>query len=375
MKKPHIVVVGSGFGGLYVVKSLVSLVEQGLVDVTIINRTNYFLFTPLLHEVATGALSSNSITEPLREIFSGTDIRILLGNVDLVDSAAQIVHCGEQKISYDFLVLATGADTNFYDIPGAKEFCFSMKNLAGALRIRSHVIDSFERALLSTDTEEIQKMLSFVVVGGGATGVELAAELVEFVKILEQRYFSYAHGFSSEHKTSVTLVSSGPELLSVFDPFLRKTAVDRLRDEGVTLQMGSAVSQVSADSITLANGTSIPSRMIVWTAGVKALTPRFSGIDPVLSGAKICVDSFLRADGISNIFVLGDIAACGLGDRAKSVPMLAQAAVAQAKIVSNNIIASLHGQSLQEFEYQSRGNLISLGQWYAAGDLGFLNLR
>lgn len=372
MKKPHIVVVGSGFGGLHVAKSLLLLLKKGLIDVTIINRTNYFLFTPLLHEVATGGLSAGSIAESLREIFFGTDVRILLGNVDSIDSSAQIVHFDKHQIHYDFLVLATGADTNFYDIPGAQEFCFSLKNLSEALRIRSSVINSFERAILSPDMDEMQKLLSFVVVGGGATGVELAAELMELVEMLERRYFHRAYDFFRHHHASVTLVNSGQELLSVFSPFLRKTAEQRLRDQGVIVHKGSRVTEVSADHIGLANGVQIFSRMIVWTAGVKPVTPDFSGIVPVFSGGKICVDPFLRAQGFSNIFVLGDIAFCGRGDCVKPVPMFAQAAFSQSKTVSRNIIASLSGKSLEEFEYHSQGNLISLGQWYAAGDLGFL---
>ncbi len=199
--KPHILILGAGFGGMYVARELKSLVKNGDVQVTIVNETNYFLFTPLLHEVATGALAPQSVAEPLREIFAGTDIKICQGTVTSIDREHRTVsvlgdvngddvhHRVKHDIVYDFLVIATGATTNYYNIPGADIHTYPLKTLADAAEIRRRVIDSFEEAVLTDDFEKRAHLLSFTVVGGGATGVETAAELADFISKMVLGYW------------------------------------------------------------------------------------------------------------------------------------------------------------------------------------------
>jgi NADH dehydrogenase len=386
MLKPHIVILGAGFGGTYVAKRLAPHVKAGRIDVTIVNRTNYFLFTPLLHEVATGALSPTSVAEPLREIFSGTGVRVAQGTVQSVDLAAKKVKLSGTSsctLSYDHLVIATGAETNYYGIMGADKFTYALKDLSDAARIRSQIIDTFERALLISDPVERARLLSFVVVGGGATGVETAAELAEFVHGMVKRYYSATKGCDLDDPRSckpeepmVTLIHAGPEVLQMFAPSLRAAAQKRLRDSGVVLNLNATVTEVTPHGIKLSSGAVIPSATVIWAAGVKAITPHFEGAMPVVAGGRLAVDEFFRVGGDSSVFALGDVA--GYTDpkarvvdpaKAKPLPMLAQVAAQQACVVADNLVAVIRRRSLKQFSYHSKGSMVSVGQWFALGEI------
>jgi len=388
--KPHVLILGAGFGGVYVAKGLLKQVRtaagNGNIDVTIVNRTNYFLFTPLLHEVATGALTPGSVAEPLREVFRKTNVRVVQGNIDSIDAAKKIVTVSKTPIAYDYLVVATGAETNFYGIEGAEKFSYTLKNLYDAARIRSRIIDSFEKAALAKDPCERARLLSFAIVGGGATGVEMAAELSEFAEAIAQRY--YSHMKWNPHDVQISIIDTGPELLQMFAPKLRAVAMARLKKEGVALHMNSSVTSVSADGLAVTSKSAdpsststasmtIPAATVIWSAGVKAIVPKFKGVQPTLTRGRMNVDEHFMltaptpdaANPFSNIFVLGDAAGYP-----KPVPMLAQAAENQAKIVAKNIVASINRKPLSGFVFNSKGSMVSLGQWFAIGEIFSLKI-
>ncbi len=392
MLKPHIVILGAGFGGTYVAKRLAKHVKKGRIEVTIVNRTNYFLFTPLLHEVATGSLTPTSVAEPLREIFKGTGIRIVQGAVESIDRAAKKVkitgHTSICSLPYDYLIIATGAETNYYNIPGAEKFTHPLKNLLDAARIRSQVINMFEQAILLTDKVERAKLLSFVVVGGGATGVETAAELADFVHGITKRYYGGEkdclpddYRICKPEEPFVTLIHTGPELLQMFKPSLRVAAEKRLRNDGVIIQLNSTVIEVTGQGIKLASGTHIPSATIIWAAGVKPIIPHFEGDMPPLMMGRLAVDEYFRLSADPHIFALGDVA--GYVDRdilntdptkSKTLPLLAQVAEGQAKTVGDNIISSIRKKPLKDFHYHSKGSMVSVGQWFALGEIFTLEI-
>ncbi len=371
--KPHILILGAGFGGVYVAKRLLKQVRAGKIDLTIVNRTNYFLFTPLLHEVATGALTPGSVAEPLREVFHKTNVQVIQGNIDSIDAAKKTATISGTPILYDYLVIATGAETNYYGISGAEKFSLPLKNLLDAARIRSRVIDSFEKAALSNDPAERARLLSFAVVGGGATGVEMAAELSEFAEAIAKRYYREMNWPADE--VQISIVDTGPELLQMFAPKLRKTAMKHLQKEGVALHMNSSVTSVSADGLTLSGNISIPAATVIWSAGVKAIIPKFEGTQPVLVKGRMTVDNhFVLTDAsasntFNTIFVLGDAAGYPT-----PVPMLAQVAENQAKVVASNLLASIAGRPLSGFIYNSKGSMVSLGQWFAIGEIFSLKI-
>lgn len=370
MSRPHIVIVGAGFGGMYAAKRLVPYVQNETIDVTIVNRTNYFLFTPLLHEVATGALSPNDVAEPLREIFHGTGVKILQGEVTGIDTTKNTLRVADSEISYSHLILATGSDTNYYNIPGAADHTLPLKNLHDASMIRDGVINAFERATLAHSAQEKSEALSFVIVGGGASGVETAAEIAEFISEIEHRYYRKCRrtlqaGMTTPEDITITLVST-TSLLKQFHPSIQKAAEERLKHNGVKLKLGVGVTAVEKNRLVLADGTSIPAGMIIWTAGVKPYLPPLAGPVSIHASGKLITDNKLLVKGTTNVFALGDSA---MIESDPMIPMLAQVAVGQADTVAYNVLATIENRSTLPYSFKSKGSLVSLGQWFAAGEV------
>jgi NADH dehydrogenase len=367
MKKPHVVIVGAGFGGVYTARHLVPYVKKGLIDVTVVNKTNYFLFTPLLHEVATGGLSGRSVTEPIRHIFAGTGVMFHQGTVESIDSKNHELVVDGKKVSYDYAVVATGAVTNFYGITGAEEHSLVLKNLSDAIEIRERIIDAFEDTSCVENGEGRKRDLAFVVVGGGATGVEMVAEMAEFIHALYEKYFEGVSTIKKED-ISIHLVNTAPDVLVMLDPVLRAKALRHLSRLGVSLHMNTSVAEVTADKVVFADGASIDTRFVFWAGGITPTAPACVSFDPVRTGGKFAVDTFLRMKGEAGVFVIGDTACVDTPD-GKGYPALAQIAVQQAEVVAHNIVASITQKPLKAFSYTVRGTMISLGQWYAVGQI------
>ncbi|MFA6459337.1 MAG: NAD(P)/FAD-dependent oxidoreductase [Candidatus Paceibacterota bacterium] len=369
MIKPHIVILGAGFAGTYVAKRLAKRVKRGEIDVTIVNRTNYFLFTPLLHEVATGSLSPGSVAEPIREIFHKTGVEFFQGTVQTIDTVNRRVHVRgndtRHTLTYDYLVIATGAESNYYNIPGAEQFTMPLKDLQDAAEIRTRVIDAMERAVVSEDPDERKLLLSFTVVGGGPTGVETATELEEFICGMVNRYYRNCE----PQEASISLIHTGTELLQQFPPTLRKAAAERVAKKRITLILGKTVTSVDPKGLTLSDGTHVLSGTTIWAAGVKAIIPDFEGGTPPLSSGRLTVDQFFRLVGEERVYALGDVAAYADSKNNISIPMLAQAAVGESKVVAANIVSAISGSTLRSFRYRSKGSLVSLGQWFAVGQV------
>lgn len=364
-ERPRVVIIGGGFGGTYTARFLKRAVRRREISVTLINRTNYFLFTPLLHEVATGGISPILIAEPLREIFRQSGLNILETNVIGVDPTRRVVTTTSGEVSYDYLVVSAGAETNFYNIPGAREHSLVLKNLFDAVMIRDRVIESFERARSASAKDEA-KLLSFVVVGGGATGVELAAELAELVYDTLCSYYGRLSRIC--HSAQVTLVSSDQEVLKQFPLSLRRAAVLVLARKRVNLRLGAVVTAVTDNQIEFKNSAPLSTTNVFWAAGVKSTAIDLPGVERCSDG-RIMIDSFLQATKLKRIFVVGDMAAFIEKKDGQPLPMLAQVAVEQARVLAKNIMASINGTTFQPFRYHSRGSLVSLGQWYAVGEI------
>jgi NADH dehydrogenase len=381
-RKPHIVIIGAGFGGVYTAKYLLRELDD-LADVTLVSRDNYFLFTPLLHEVATGSLSHQSVVEPVAEIFRGTHLHFCQGevhNIDLVGKSVQGENCSFQ---YDYLVIASGAETNTYGIPGVAEHSLKLKTLSDAVTLRKRVIESIKKASHTDDQAERKRLLSFVIVGAGPTGVELAAELTEFVFQVAKSYYARA---LSAHEISITLIASSPDIVPQFSPKVRARALTILTRKGIEILLGTAVTKVSADGVEVKSGF-ISAGTIVWVAGVEASLPSMTGEVHLHKSGRLMVNEFLQIEGHTEAFAIGDAA---------MVPQLAQAAVQEAKVVAKNISTLIKVKQdcttdsslkitsrnmsacnpraqtppvLSRFVYKSKGMLISLGSWQAAGDI------
>ncbi len=364
-EKKKVVILGGGFGGLYTYKGLYKYFKHHEIDITIVNRNNYFLFTPMLHEVATGGVAHHQVVESIRQVIYKTNDRLHIANVESVDCQAQKVRTSIGELPYDILVVALGATTNFFNAPGAEEHSFVLKDLRDAIRLRTTLIETFEKASEIADIDERKKALSFAVVGGGPTGVELVAEIAE---LYMTTFLKYYHGIITPADISLYLINAGPEILSPFHPSLRKNALAALRHSGVTVMLDSVVKEVKQGSIVFNDDSSLDVSHIIWTAGVKPHAPMFTHTTPQDKAGRIMVNQSLQMIDCPNVFVIGDMASVA-GDDGKPLPMLAQVAERQGLHTGKNIKRLVEGKPLLPFIYDSSGQLASLGQWNAIADI------
>ena len=379
-KKPHIVIVGAGFGGVYTAKHLVKELGDS-ADITLINRDNYFLFTPLLHEVATGSLSHQSVVEPIPEIFRKTHVHFAQTEVHRIDFDNKSVEAKLRTFSYDYLVVASGAQTNTYGIPGVKENAFALKTLSDAVKLRTRIIDSVKRASQTNDADMRKRLLSFIVVGGGPTGVELTAELSEFVVQVARSYYSNA---LATNEIFITLIASGSAIAPQFSPQVRAKALSVLKGKGIQVLLDTAVTEVTGDGVEISEmakpgepprSRSITSGTIVWVAGIAATMPEMKGEAHMHKSGRLMVNEYLQVDGHTDAFALGDSAILAIKEGGMPVPQLAQTATQEAKIVAQNISILINGgadpknAALVPFKLHLNGMLISLGSGQASGDI------
>jgi len=359
----HIVILGGGFGGVYTTKYLLSLLKnRSDVKITLVSRDNYFLFTPLLHEVATGGLNRHNIVEPIRNLFTSNLFEFVKSDIKEVDFPKKIVHTGLCDISYDYLVIALGSTTNFYGIPGAQEHCLDLKNIEAAAAVRNRIIDSLETASKSKG-KDIRSYLTFTVVGGGPTGVELAAEVADFVR--QMLRYDYHH---LGKEFTVHLVQRGETILPFISASSRQKAHDELIHQGVTILLGSEVTKVFPDGIEINHTKKIPASTIVWTSGIR---PRQIAMKPSIVDARgfIPVNKYLQVPSQKNVFALGDCALFTNPGEDKPVPALAQTATIQARYVARNIVHALKNKPLEPCRVRLSGLLVSVGQRYAVAEL------
>ena len=358
-----VVILGSGFAGIYGALSTYANCGEK-VSITIINRTNYFLFTPMLHEVATGGLGSHQIVESIREVIYKKNINFLEADVASIDVMKKEVVTNNGNVPYDILVVALGATTNFFGTPGAAEHTYVLKNLKDALTIRDRIIDIFEQASMEKDQAKRKQMLSFVVVGGGATGVEIITEIAELCTETLAKYYK---GKIDCGDVTISLVNSGPELLSVFGAKTRAYALKILQKDGINVLLNTQVKEVTSTEVVFGNGARLGTNTVIWTAGVKP-TPisTIGGEFQKDKGDRIITDTAFRVAGHEDIFAVGDVAHVDATSE-RGLPMLAQIAVQQGNLLGKNIARSLAGKSLENFSYHTKGEMVSLGRHKASG--------
>jgi NADH dehydrogenase len=353
MNKTKIVIIGGGFGGVYTARNLYRLYGD-TAEITLINKQNYFLFTPLLHEVATGSLTPDSVMESLREIFLGTSVTCVEDTVNSVDRTNKVVTTTNSSYKYDYLVVSTGAETNYFGIAGAQENSLTLKNVSDAILLRNHIIDTLEKSTQIKNTNKI----SFAIIGAGATGVELSAEIIEYARSILKSF--YSDSLINENDIEVILITNTPQIISVFPEKMRILAQSILEKKGVNIITNATVTKVEKGLITFSDQTTLTVHTVIWVAGVK---PSLSSISGITIGPKgrMEVNEYLQSLEDQNIF--------GLGDSSGIHPMLAQIAVQQAVTVANNIYAHNNGSEPSKFDTKIKGLLISLGKWNALGDI------
>ncbi|HEU5099069.1 MAG TPA: NAD(P)/FAD-dependent oxidoreductase [Roseiflexaceae bacterium] len=361
--RPHVVIIGGGFGGTHAAHAL----RHAPARVTVIDRTNHSVFHPLLYQVATAALSSDEIAAPIRSLLRRQrNAEVLLAEVTGIDVAHRVVQIGTQELPYDYLVLATGSEYNYFGHEEWALYAPNPKTISDARRIRSMIIQTFEQAEQETDPQRIRALLTFVLVGGGPTGVEMAGALAELTRCAIAPEYRHI----DTRTARIMLFESGPRLLNAFPEQLARKAQAELEHKGVEVYTSTPVSAVDATGV-MVDGTHIPSANVIWTAGVKA-TPlgRQLGV-PTDRLGRVKVLPDLSIPGHPEVFVVGDLMVMERDGQAFS-PGLAPIAMQQGTYVGKRIARQVEGQAdAGPFRYWDKGNLATIGRSFAVADLGW----
>lgn len=354
-RKPRVVVLGGGFGGLSAVRAL----RKADVDVVLIDRHNYNTFQPLLYQVATATLNPGDVTWFLRAVREHNPrVRFLNGEVETIDHESRAVRLeGGESVDYDYLIIATGVTANFFGIPGAAEHALPLYTRAQALEVRDRIFAGLEYAAAHRQGEDVR----IVVVGGGATGVETAGALAE----LRNNDMPVTYPELDRKRTHVTLIEMAPQLLSAFGEKSQAYAKAALIKRDVDLRLNTTVKEVRADGVVVNEGEFLPAGVVVWASGIKAPDAVAHWGVPQGRGGRIEVDDHLRVKGLKNVFAVGDIAVED-GDRA--LPQLAQPALQGGAYVAKLIRAELAGEQVGRFEYKDKGILATIGRSSAVAE-------
>jgi NADH dehydrogenase len=359
---PHVVIVGGGFAGLYTARGLAGVP----VDVTIIDQHNYHLFQPLLYQVATAGLNPSDIAAPIRGILrKQKNVSVLLGKVDAVDPAAKRVQLADgAQIRYDYLVLATGATHSYFGHPEWEQVAPGLKTIDDALEIRRRVLLAFEAAERETDPDVQKQWLTFVIVGAGPTGVELAGALSEIARQTIVRDFRRIRPESAR----VILVEGKDRVLPPYPPDLSENARKQLVELGVEVITGATATSITDQEIRLGDRV-IPTRTVLWGAGVQASPLAKSLGVPLDRAGRVLVTPNLTIPGHDDVFVLGDLAAVEQED-GSFVPGVAPAAIQMGQHMGRALERAVAGQPLRPFRYRDKGSLATIGRAAAVADFG-----
>jgi NADH dehydrogenase len=370
---PHVVILGGGFGGLDAARAL----SGAAVRVTLIDRHNYHLFQPLLYQVATASLSPGDVASPIRWILRHQqNAKVLLAEVRGIDVAAKRVfldnsanngHDGHDAVDYDYLIIATGAAHAYFGHPEWATRAPGLKTLDDALDIRRQVLLAFEAAERETDVEAQRRLLTFVIVGGGPTGVELAGALAEIARQSLRQDFRNIHTESAR----ILLIEGSPHVLATFPPHLRDAAAASLTRLGVEVRTGTVVTDVDAEGVKIGEEL-IAAQTVLWAAGVAASpVGRALGV-PLDRAGRIAAEPTLQVPGLPGVFVVGDI--CALQQDGKWLPGVAQVAKQGGQHAAKNVLRAVRGLPLEPFRYRDYGNLATIGRGSAVADIGPLKV-
>lgn len=367
MASKRIVVLGGGFGGAFTAKYLRQKVASN-VTIELINDTNYFVFQPLLPEVAAGIISASDAVTPLRTMLKGVNFRMAHATgVDFAAQTIQVVQGSKRtpiKVDYDHLVIAAGQKSNLSMLPGFAEHGLALQNISDAYLLRNHVIECLEHADVTNDQSLKQRLLTFVVAGGGFSGVEAIGELVEMIRRTLPSYPNI-----EPHEIRSILVQRGSRILPEVPERLSKYAQDKLQKRGVEIKLDTGLVSATGTSVQLADGTSVNTGTIVSTIG-NGPSALALALDIELVRGKIPTDRFLHVCGYDNVWAVGDAAMIAMDDSAELFsPPTAQFATAQAQRVAANLTAALAGQPLKPFKFRSRGAFASIGHYSAVAEV------
>lgn len=359
----RIIVLGGGFGGL---KTAMCLDNKMGFEVLLIDRFNYHQFQPLFYQVATAGLDASNISFPLRKAFHNSkNVRIRIADIIEIQPGRKIVVTSTGEYEYDLLVIATGADTNFFGNDKIASHALPMKSTVEALRLRHHLIQNFENALEETDHEKVMELLTVVIVGGGPTGVELAGAIAEMKNwVLPKDYPEL--DFS---QMKIYLVEGLDKVLAVMSPESSERSTRYLRELGVTVLTNAMVQNYDGEYLLFKDGNKIGSRTVIWAAGIKGNVPYGIPDTAIVRGNRLLVDEYNRVKDFSDIYAIGDIAYMESIEYPVGHPQIAPVALDQAKLLSHNLVRQMKNEPMKPFKYHHKGSMATVGRHRAVADI------
>lgn len=360
--QPRVVIIGAGFGGMAAAKALAGKP----VRVTLVDKENHHLFQPLLYQVATAGLSPANIAQPVRSILRNqANVEVLMAEVSGFDLEKKLILTPQRSLPFDYLIVATGARHSYFGHPEWETFAPGLKTLEDALEIRRKLLLAFEKAEVETDPVERARLLTFVVVGAGPTGVEMAGAISEIARETMLRDFRHI----DPREAQVVLLDAAPRVLPVFDTDLSQKAEHQLANLKVTVRLGVSVQDISAEGVSTSTGF-IHARTVIWAAG-NAASPLVKQLPGTFDRAgRIQISEGLHLPEAPNVYVIGDTALC-LGKDNKPLPGVSPVAMQQGAWAAKNILAQIEGRPPQKFSYWDRGSMATIGRNRAVADLHF----
>jgi NADH dehydrogenase len=365
----RVVIVGAGFAGLKLARNLVDMPE---FQVVLINKNNFHEFQPLYYQVATAGLEANSILFPLRAVFGDRkNFHIRVTNVTGVRPADKVIDTELGSIDYDYLVMATGADTNFFNQQNIINNAMPMKSVGEAIALRNRMLQNFEDALSVETLDEKEGFMDVVVVGGGPTGVELCGTLAEMRRtVLPRDYPELDFRMMDIH-----LIESGGELLGPMSPESQQHALEYLQNLGVNVRLNTRVQDFDGRIVTINDGTTLRTNNLIWAAGVKASPLAGLPSDVLGRGGRVLVDRYSRVKDVPDVFAVGDVALMVEDKWPNGHPQVAQPAIQQGKQLAKNLRRIARNEPLEEFTYKDLGSMATIGRGLAVVDLPFLKFQ
>lgn len=367
--KPRVIIIGGGFGGLEVAKGLLKSKAQTVL----FDKYNHHTFQPLLYQVATSALETSSIVFPFRKRFArAKDFYFRLGEVTKIVPESNCIETSIGSVKYDFLVVATGAETNFYGLSDVEQHAHPMKTIIDAIKLRNIIIKNFEIALLVNDEELMNSYMDYVIVGGGPTGVELAGAIAE----LKKHVFPRDYPELDVAKMDIHLVEATPRLLNGMSDIAGKKALEYLEGMGVQVHLNAAVKSYDGYEVAFNTGRKLVTKTLIWAAGVRGNPVHGLPAESLGRSTRLKVDPYNRVKGYDNIFAIGDVALME-GDPAfpNGHPMMAPPAMQQGELLAENIDRLIQKKTMRPFRYKDKGAMATVGRNKAVVDLKKLRFQ
>ncbi|MCD9615703.1 NAD(P)/FAD-dependent oxidoreductase [Chryseobacterium gleum] len=362
--KKHILIVGGGFAGINLIKSLKN---DKRFKITLVDKNNYHFFPPLIYQVATSFIEASNISYPFRKLFSNNrNVKFHMGSLIRVNPENKTIDTDTGTLGYDYLVLALGTESNFFGMENVKKCALPMKNIEEALYLRNHILLTLEEAARNKDIKQAEKLQNIVIAGGGPTGVELAGMLAEMGRYIAQKeYPEIKLGLSNLY-----LIDALPTLLSPMSKLAQKTAYEKLKELGVKIVLNVSVKDYTDNKVILSDGNIIETETLIWTSGV--IGKEVSGLpeNSIGKGRRILVDAYNKVEGTNTIYALGDIALMLSEEKyPKGHPQLAQVAIQQGKNLAANFKRIEDGKVLEPFHYNDKGSMAIISKYNAVVDL------